>query len=243
MKNNTALIIDTNSNYGDAWKPCFGRLQKHFPNVKKYVFTDPTDYEFPEGFTPITYDNEESYRNQFLSCIKQVKEEYIIYSSEDYILYDDVDNEMLETFVGVMDRDPFLDFIKLIRGPESLKGLYTPNMSELFVIDSSDSNFFAQQASIWRTKSFRKVFEEAPADNTRMKHEPGGSEICRRLGFGGLQCYRGEKQRGLFHYDSSTYPYIATAIVKGKWNMSEYTPELVEVFKEYNMDTSERGYR
>ena len=31
-----------------------------------------------------------------------------------------------------------------------------------------------------------------------------------------------DKKRGLFHYDSNIFPYIATAIVKGKWNYSEY---------------------
>lgn len=243
MKDNTVLIIDTNSNYGDAWKPCFGRLQKHFPNIKKYVFTDPTDYEFPEGFHPITYDNSESYRNQFLSCIEQVPEEFIFYSSEDYILYDDVEEAYAAKLVDFLERDPLLDFIKLIRGPENLNGLYTPFCPELFIIDPADSNFFAQQASIWRTRSFEKIFKASPPENTRMQHEPGGSAICRSLAIQGLQCYTGERKRGLFHYDSSIYPYIATAIVKGRWNVSEYEPELKKVFDEFGIDPSVRGCR
>ncbi len=80
MKDNIALIIDTNSNYSDVWPPCFGRLDQYASGIKKYAFTD-TVKDIPTDITPITYDNNVSYRNQFLSCIEQVKEKYIIYTS------------------------------------------------------------------------------------------------------------------------------------------------------------------
>ena len=43
------------------------------------IFTDTTSgiVEVPDNIIPIIYDNSESYRNQFLSCIKQIEEEYI----------------------------------------------------------------------------------------------------------------------------------------------------------------------
>ena len=46
-------------------------------------------------------------------------------------------------------------------------------------------------------------------------------------------CYNGESKRGTSHYDSSIYPYVATAVVKGKWNMYEYKEELTRIFNEY----------
>jgi hypothetical protein len=49
-----------------------------------------------------------------------------------------------------------------------------------------------------------------------------------------------DKKRGMHHYDSSTYPYIATAIVKGKWYTSDY-PEIKELLKTYKIEISERG--
>ena len=50
-----------------------------------------------------------------------------------------------------------------------------------------------------------------------------------------------EKQRGKYHCDSIVFPYIATAINKGKWNMSEYREELDKLFGEYNINPFERG--
>ena len=81
MNKEIALVIDTNSRYGDVWDACFGRLEKHFPKtIKKYVFTDSVDYEFQENYQQINYDDTDSYRNQFLSCIKQVAEPYFLYT-------------------------------------------------------------------------------------------------------------------------------------------------------------------
>jgi hypothetical protein len=52
----------------------------------------------------------------------------------------------------------------------------------------------------------------------------------------------GEKKIGLFHYESLVFPYIATAIVKGNWNFSEY-PILKEILEECNIDPKIRGTR
>ena len=43
------------------------------------------------------------------------------------------------------------------------------------------------------------------------------------------------------HYDSEIVPYIASALVKGKWNMSEYSKELIPLIDKYNININERG--
>jgi hypothetical protein len=76
-----------------------------------------------------------------------------------------------------------------------------------------------------------------------MQHEPGGSDICRQLGIRGLQHYGGNPKRGLQHYDSTVYPCIATAVVKGVWNISEYPEEMKSIINEFNIDCRKRGWR
>ena len=51
----------------------------------------------------------------------------------------------------------------------------------------------------------------------------------------------GASRRGIFHYDNPVYPYIATAVGKGLWNLSEYEAELSKVFVEYAIDPTVRG--
>jgi hypothetical protein len=50
-----------------------------------------------------------------------------------------------------------------------------------------------------------------------------------------------ENKRGIYHYDSEVFPYIATAIVKGKWNFSEYPKELEEALSFCEIDKKLRG--
>jgi hypothetical protein len=240
MRNDLALIIDTNSNYSDVWAPCFGRLMRHGSGIRKYAFTDTVDgvISIPSDITPIIYDNEASYRNQLLSCLKQIQEKYIIYTSEDYILFNDINQNKIQEIAKLLDKTDY-SFCKFIKGPEQTT-LYE---DDIYVINQRDPNFFAQQASLWKTGDFQKVFEAAPSENTRMQHEPGGSKICRELGLKGLQHYSGTKKRGIHHYDSDIFPCIATAVVKGLWNMTEYPSEMSEVVKEYNIDLNKRGWR
>ena len=232
-----ALIIDTNSNYSDVWAPCFDRLKKYCKGVKKYVFTD-TKKDIPEGFKPILYNNDESYRNQFLSCIRQVPDEYIIYTSEDYILYEQVNTEEINNIVKFLKSKNY-SFCKFIKGPEKTKHL----KDNLYEIDSNSGNFFAQQASVWNTRDFESVFAAAPSKSTRMQHEPQGSTLCRQLGLKGIQHFSGTPKRGLHHHDSSIFPCIATAVVKGLWNVSEYPKEMNQISNEYKINFNIRGTR
>jgi hypothetical protein len=50
-----------------------------------------------------------------------------------------------------------------------------------------------------------------------------------------------EREREACIYDSLVFPYVATAINKGKWNLNEYHPELNPMFEEYNINPFERG--
>jgi hypothetical protein len=50
-----------------------------------------------------------------------------------------------------------------------------------------------------------------------------------------------EPKRGIYHYDSFVFPFLSSAITKGKWNMMEYANELNPMFEEYNINPFERG--
>jgi hypothetical protein len=56
-----------------------------------------------------------------------------------------------------------------------------------------------------------------------------------------LSHYDNELKRGGNHYDSNVYPYIATALVKGKWIISEYSDQLTKLLINYNIDQNKRG--
>lgn len=237
-----ALVIDSTSKYSDAWLPYFGQLNKFFPKeIKKYLVTDVMPFDVKtENLVPIYYSNNDSYRNQFLGSLKKIEEKYMLYNSEDYILYDTVNVEEIENLVNLLEEDGLYDFIKLLKGPERVTP-YKETYPHVHVIDKS-FNLFAQQVSIWRTQSFIDVFENSSPNNGRMEQEPQGSDVCRRIGINGLQYFKGdEPKRGRQHWDSGVFPCISTAITKGKWNLKEYRDILNELFKEYDINPSRRG--
>lgn len=146
------------------------RLEKYASGIKKYAFTDSATgrTDLPEDITPVLYDNSESYRNQFLSCIRQIKEKYIIYTSEDYILYDRVQQNIIEEIALLLDNTDY-SFCKFIKGPERTEHF----QGNLYVIDSQDSNLFAQQASLWDTRAFEKILKQPQAPIRACSTSPG----------------------------------------------------------------------
>jgi hypothetical protein len=57
----------------------------------------------------------------------------------------------------------------------------------------------------------------------------------------GVYHYDNEPKRRRYHYDNYVYPYIATALVRGKWNLREYNVELGKILTEYKIDINKRG--
>jgi hypothetical protein len=70
--------------------------------------------------------------------------------------------------------------------------------------------------------------------------EPQNSIALKEISPRGLYYMNTEKPVG-GHFDSVVYPYTATALVKGKWNMKEYSSQLTEIFQEYDLNVNERG--
>jgi hypothetical protein len=238
-----SLVIDTTSKYSDIWPMTFGQIEELFPKeILKRIFVDPIDFNYNIYHKISIYNNQDSYRNQMVQCLNTVEEQFILYTSEDYILYNTVDYTKLLYLIDLMITDPSISFIKLTKGPEQLISNYK-DMLFLNIIDTNDRNFYAQQATIWRTNSFRTIFNMSDTNNNRIDQETTSSELCKRIGLMGLQCYNDEPKRGQFHYDSYVYPHIATAITRGKWNISEYKNELLPLLKKYNIDPNIRGIR
>ena len=65
--------------------------------------------------------------------------------------------------------------------------------------------------------------------------------MMNKMGMKGVYHYDNEPKRGGNHYDTNVYPYIATALVKGKWDVSEYPNELPPILVENNIDHNLRG--
>lgn len=248
--NKIALVVNTISKNKDIWEMFFDQIEKHVPAdffSKKYVFVDRTEDKLPSGYEVVYYDTNKKYRDQFLSGIKHVKEKYCVYISEDYILYGDIQSRILDEYLSILDDNPRLSFIRFIKG--GIANIGFPNYAgrkDLFELHHSIPYFYTNQAALWRTRDLEKIHQYGPNLHiANMDYENSfewrATKTCQELDIRGLFCYHNEPKRGMYHYDCYVFPHVATALVKGKWNMLEYEKELSPLIEKYNIVLSERG--
>jgi len=249
MKNKTCLIVNTVSKNHDIWKMFFDQINKFVTSDffhKKYIFVDNDLEKTPEDYEVIRYDSNVKYRDQFVSCIEHVQEEYCIYISEDYILYDTVDEQKINQFKDILNQHSSLSFIRFMRGGV-YDGPFDQHSDNLYYVPQDKDYFYTNQAALWRTRDLKKIHDLGPNLHIANKDwqnsfEYQATKICNELNIQGLFCHYGESKRGLYHYDSKVFPHISTALVKGKWNMSEYPDEMGKLIKKYKINIMKRGW-
>lgn len=231
---NFAIVTNTHSSNRDLWEAHFGLLEKYF-DVPIYAFSD---INVP-NISTILYNSNDKFRTQYLSCIKQVKEDVVLYLNEDYLLYDRPGD--LKPYIDLIGKKE-VDFIRLAKGIDE----YPQKVSDtLWFLDPRNPCYFSQTATLWNREALQKLHEEGPnlhiaGINPSEQFEVMANQTAIELGLKGYYHYNGENKRGMAHYDSDIFPYVASALVKGKWNLKEYPQELSKISSEYNINLLER---
>jgi len=245
-----SCIVYSHSEYDDCWLPFFDRFKRHcsFEFDKYYLFSDDTNEKADKRFQHIAYNNEDAYTNRLLSCLEHIDTEYCLFQHEDMILYDDIHKEYFQECVDYIEGRGLTrtDYIKLHKSgsPRDLSPQNCWRIKESDILKTSLVSFdymFSIQPSLWKTKVFRELVENNQNLNI-WKLETRGQSYCKETLMSSLYTqHHTDQRRGMFHWDSIVWPYIATAILKGKWCTNEYPIELGTMFREYGIDPNIRG--
>ena len=238
MKKDVCMFMYSHSSYSDAWQPFIQQADKFMPEYKKFIFADKGVIDLPENWDLIKYNDSDSYSDRISSCLEKIDYKLCIYHHEDMFLYDHPDAEKISLYEQIVLQDD-IDFIRLLRSVDAPLFTYKGN-GTLFPVPNHSKYFFSVQPTICDTQALLNICKQTPINHLR-EFEVKVQETCRRQKIRGLFHYDNEEKAGLFHYDSSVYPYIATAIVKGKWNLSGYPRRLQKILTEYKIDTKNRG--
>lgn len=224
------LVIYTHTDMEDIWNPFFDRISEYMGQYKKYVFVNKDSELLPSDCIKVFYDDSLKYTERLNQCIKSINEEVILFTHEDMILYSKPDYELLKKYEEYVSSGN-ANAIKLIAT--------TPNKFDKSDLDdtlvTSEYSKFSIQPTIIKKETFSKIFENTSYNIWEFESNINENEL-HYMSFIGK-----EKKRGIFHYDSYVYPYIATAINKGKWNLSEYQNELNDIFEKYDINPFDRG--
>jgi len=226
-------IVYTNKNCSDVFIPFYKQNRKY----SKYPLKVISDYipKVDSNVEIYTYENSDPYYVVWTEALKKFKSDYFIYLQEDFFLYSNVDTEKLNEYRKILETTDY-SFVRLLKSGQLNNKMIYKNIYE---IESTNVNIFSMQATIWKTADFIKIMNSVK-ENKWLENDNYRNKII-ELKLKGLYNYNGEPKRGSNHYDSITYPYIATAVVRGKWNYKEYKKELEPILLENKIDIKHRG--
>jgi len=223
------IVVYTHTDMKDVWPMFFGQLNKYFSDTKIYVAVNKDDTHLSD-YIRIIYDDSKLYTDRWKEILPQIKEETIMFMHEDMILFDSPNFESIDKYIGYVN-DGLVNSIKMIFAGDA--AIVSPFDNTLV---RNEFSKFSVQPTIVKVETFKSILNELPSYNIwdfEQSVATHGDDFMVRFG--------SEKKRGIYHYDSLVFPYIATAINKGKWNMSEYQRELDVLFMEYGIVPFERG--
>ena len=223
------IVVYTHTDMKDIWPMFFGQLKKYVNDTKIYVAINEDDTQLSD-YIRIIYDDSKKYTERWKEILPQISEDIILFLHEDMILFDSIKPEYIKKYFTYI-KNGEANSIKLI-----LAGEYFSESSIDSTLVFNEYSKFSIQPTIVSKDVFLTTIDNCGVLNIwefEQQIPTTGRDYMVRIG--------GEKKRGIYHYDSLVFPYIATAINKGKWNLNEYMDVLNPMFEEYNINPFERG--
>lgn len=238
MLSDIAYCVYTHSDCKDVWPIFFGQTNKYLDEkLDKFIFIDSgyKGNDIPSEYCRIEYDDRDSYTDRVHSCIARLKSKYVLHQHEDMFLYGKPDWDSIESYLFFLENGDY-DAVRLIKSGEMGGRKILEDLVEVPI--GSNCNFVLQPTIVNRLRML-ELFEGVQGENI-WDFEVKVQNVCRKKSFRSLYADTSSVRIGN-HYESVVYPYVATAIVKGKWNTREYERVLFETLKEYNIDIGDRG--
>ena len=226
------VLLYTHSDYSWVWKYWHQQTDKFLNDFEKICLIN-SDSSFREDYVTIKYDDKHIYKNRVLSCLNEINdEEIVLFCHEDMFLYMRPNFETINQYINLIKNDK-CSSIKLIR---AFEGLEKSNLHQKLFKNPSNQ-LFSIQPTILKIKTLKYIYKTVPGNNIWEFEANTSKEYLKNLISLCSFDINIDKKRGKFHYDSSVYPYICTAVIKGKWNFKEYKKELFEIFynKKFNI--------
>lgn len=234
MTKDIFYVTYTNTSCSDIWDMFYDQQKTH-ANSNIFIISDSEKFLNLSKNKIYKYNNDDPYWKVWVESLKKFDVKNFIYLQEDFILYNNVNEEKILDLINFLNNSEY-SFIRLIKSGNLNSNKVHKNLYE---IESNNSDIFSMQPTIWKTDDYLKIMEGVKEE--KWLETPHYRDFMIQNNLKGLYYYDNENKRGMNHYDSSIYPYIATALVKGKWNLSEYQKELFPLIQKYKIDINKRG--
>lgn len=246
---NVARVLYSHTDYSDCWPIYFGQIDKYMNCFRNnYIIVNKQDPRIPAFFQQVFYDDALPYVDRLIFGLSQIHEEIIFFEHEDMIVNEMPFTSLIENYSKLIKSKSIhkvfpwkLDVIRLIQGGKFMSIPFpSKKFDKLHRISRLSPWIFSLQPSLWSHSEIMKVLKKHRGQSI-WEFEKKAQWTFRKSFLGAGTIKENLAKIGLSHRQSKIYPYIATAIFKGKWNFSEYGAELDQLLKEYKIDPHTRG--
>ena len=231
------LLIHTHSEFSFLWKAAIPLLQRYAADFKIYWITESMGtYTLPEGWILRLYDPALPWSLRMRPILQEVKEEYVIYLQEDWLLTGEISSSKLSSFVDFMKQHkceflmsypcPTCDFFYSEKVPSKFAEI--GNM----VFHRRPHHYM--QPAIWKKSLLEEVCSatlKLSEYENRWSIDLTGARNC----MGVLD----KRYKNCQSISSPMFPHMH-AIHNGEWTFQRY-PTLKALVEAYGIDTSTRG--
>lgn len=237
-----AKLTFTHTDCLDVYGIYASQMERYFPegiSDKTFVLSNAKCDEYV-GETLI-YNSDDPYPRRLRSGLIQLKQkgfEYLFFDHEDMFLYDHPDVSELMKYRDLLLQDRYAH-IRLIKGGKCFSRR-DPSVSSLYRFIKFSSWIFSIQPSYWKINTLIEILD-ANLNCNIWELEERSQKVVKNIKADFAFSHRNGIRRGKYHFDNDVYPYVATAVGKGKWNFVEYRNELEPLLTRHNIDKSVRG--
>jgi hypothetical protein len=239
--NKICHLTFSHSEYCDVWKLYFPQMRKYFNvGIEHFFAVNEEHPEIPTYINIIKYDERKNYPERLLSSLEKLSNyEYIFFDHEDMFLYSTPDYEKINNYYQLLKNGEY-DYIRLIKGGDCI---YEPVLKcpTLYNFNVKSKWIFSIQPSLWKRSVLMEILK-ANSNCNIWELEMKSQKVLKKLRIKSAFSYRSGQRRGAHHFDNDVYPYVATAVGKGKWNLGEYGIELEPLLKKNCIDPTKRGW-
>ena len=117
-KNDAAIVVVSFDNYSDIWDTfatCINRFWSDRP-YKTYLVTNEKHPQY-EGISIITTGPEESWSVRVKQALSKINEKYLIVLLEDYLIDENVNNDLLERTLNYIEKNS-IDYFRIAPIPK-----------------------------------------------------------------------------------------------------------------------------
>ena len=237
-----AKLTFTHTDCVDVYRIYKSQMQKFFPYElveKSFILSNLRHKDY--NYETILYDDKDVYPRRLLSGLNQLTEmgfDTIFFDHEDMFLYDFPDYDELKAYKRLIALEKYAH-IRLIKGGRCLSRRDREH-SSLYRFLKLSRWIFSIQPSFWRIDTLKFILARN-LDCNIWELEERSQSVVKSMSENFAFSHRNGQRRGKYHFDNDVYPYIATAVGKGKWNFSEYGDELRDLLSEHGINSDERG--